>query len=483
MSTQKITIEPVTRIEGHAKVTIHLNEKGTVDQAYFHVNEFRGFEKFCEQRMYFEMPSITPRICGICPVSHHLASAKACDQIQGAPAPRPAHLLRDLMHMGQVIQSHGMHFFELAGPDLLLGFDADPAVRNVIGLIQVNPELALKAVNLRKFGQEIIRTLGGRKVHPNFALPGGVNKALQPAERDTILAGIDEAIATVQTGLSIMKDWAAKNLEDISKFAVFSTGYFGLVTDEGGLELYEGDCRLIDRSGELLEQFDGRNYLDYIAEHVEDWSYLKFPYYKKMGWPDGVYRVGPLGRLNVAQKIDTPLANEELKAFKTLNNDQPVENTLYYHYARLIETLFAVERAKVLLDDSDILSKDILNTRREFTGQGVGVIEAPRGTLFHHYWANEHGQLERVNLIVATGHNNWAMSKAVDSVAKTYINGTAGSNGNGYEVKEGLLNRVEAAIRAYDPCLSCSTHAFGQMPMEVDIIDPNGLLVNRLRRD
>ena len=243
MLAQKITIEPVTRIEGHAKVTVHMNDSGTVDRAYFHVNEFRGFEKFCEGRMYFEMPSITPRICGICPVSHHLAAAKACDQLIGAPPPRPANLLRELMHMGQIIQSHGMHFFELAGPDLLLGFDADPAVRNVIGLIGANPELAVKAVMLRKFGQEIIRTLGGRKIHPNFAVPGGVNRALKPADRDSILAGVDEAIATIQTGLTIMKGWAEQNREDIEKFAVFSTGYFGLVTNEGGLEPAVGAIR------------------------------------------------------------------------------------------------------------------------------------------------------------------------------------------------------------------------------------------------
>jgi NAD-reducing hydrogenase large subunit len=475
METQKITIEPVTRIEGHAKVTIHLDGKGNVERAVFHVNEFRGFEKFCEGRMFFEMPSITPRICGICPVSHHLAAAKAGDAVAGSPPPRPASLLRELMHMGQIIQSHGMHFFELAGPDLLLGFDADPAIRNVVGLIQADPQLALKAVNVRKYGQEIIKTLGGRKVHPSFAVPGGVNKALHPSERDQILAGYDEALATLQVGLKIMKDWAAKNAEDINKFAVFSTGYLGLVTPEGGLELYDGDCKLIDANGKPLEQFAASKYLDYIAEHVEDWSYLKFPYYKKMGWPAGVYRVGPLGRLNVATKIDTPLANEEFKHFKALNGGRPVENTLLYHYARLIEAVFAVEKVRVLLDDPDILSTDILNPHQEWNGEGVGVVEAPRGTLFHHYWADRNGQLQRVNLIVATGHNNWAMSKAVDSVAKTYM--------NGQPVREGLLNRVEAAIRAYDPCLSCSTHALGQMPIVVDVVDAEGSVVQTLRRD
>jgi NAD-reducing hydrogenase large subunit len=469
MVAQKITIEPVTRIEGHAKVTIRLNDAGKVDHAYFHVNEFRGFEKFCEGRMVFEMPSITPRICGICPVSHHLAAAKTADEVMGCPPPRPASMLRDLMHMGQVIQSHGMHFFELAGPDLILGFDADPAIRNVIGLVQANPALALKAVNLRKFGQEIIHILGGRRIHPTFAIPGGVNKALKPSERDTILSTLDENIATIQVGIQLIKEWNEKNMEDILKFAVFPSGYMSMVTPQNSLELYDGDIRLIDNQGAQLEKFQGRNYLDVIAEHVENWSYLKFPYYKKMGWPAGVYRVGPLGRLNAVDQIDTPLANAEHKLFKALNGGKKVENTLYYHYARLIETLFAAERVRVLLEDPDILSNDIQNTHYEFKGEGVGVIEAPRGTLFHHYWANESGQLKKVNLIVATGNNNWAMSEAVDSVAKTYIKGP--------DVSEGMLNRVEAAIRAYDPCLSCSTHAVGQMPLEVEYLDPQGKTV------
>ena len=466
MLAQKITIEPVTRIEGHAKVTIQMNDQGTVDRAYLHINEFRGFEKFCEGRMYFEMPSITPRICGICPVSHHLAAAKASDDLTGAPPPRPASLLRELMHMGQIIQSHGMHFFELAGPDLLLGFDAPPATRNVIGLIGLDPELTLKAVNLRKFGQEVIRIVGGRRIHPNFAVPGGVNKALSAQDRDTILSGVDDAISTIQIGIGLMKNWAEQNREDIDKFAVFSTGYFGLVNPENALELYDGTVRLVDSNGKQLEQFDGRKYLDYIAEHVESWSYLKFPYYKKLGFPNGVYRVGPLGRLNASEKITTPLADHEHKIFKSLGNGHPVENTLYYHYARLIEALYATERVKILCDDQDILSTDILNTRQEIKGEGVGVIEAPRGTLFHHYWTDQHGQLKRVNLIVSTGHNNWAMCKAVDSVAKTYVKGP--------EVHEGLLNRVEAAIRAHDPCLSCSTHAVGQMPIEIKVVDPDG---------
>ncbi|CAG0968588.1 partial hydrogenase, group IIId, partial [Gammaproteobacteria bacterium] len=294
-------------------------------------------------------------------------------------------------------------------------------------------------------------------------------------ERDSILKGIDGAIAAVQVGLGIMADWAAKNAEDINKFAVFETGYFGLVTPKNALELYDGNIRLIDRAGVQLEKFDGRNYLDMIAEHVEDWSYLKFPYYKKLGWPGGVYRVGPLGRLNVAEKIDTPLANEELKKFKALGGGLPVDETLYYHYARLIEALYAVERARELCNDPDILSTDIQNTQREFKGRGVGIIEAPRGTLIHDYHANENGQLTSVNLIVSTGHNNWAMTEAVDSVAKTYIKGPV--------VQEGMLNRVEAAVRAHDPCLSCSTHAVGQMPIIIDVLDQAGNVTQTLRRD
>jgi NAD-reducing hydrogenase large subunit len=475
MSSQTIVIEPVTRIEGHAKVTIDLTEDNKVEHAYLHINEFRGFEKFCEGRMVFEMPNITPRICGICPVSHHLASAKAGDKIMGCPPPRPASLLRELMHMGQLIQSHGMHFFELAGPDLLLGFDADPATRNVVGLIGANPELALKAVALRKYGQEIIRILGGRRIHPVFAIPGGVNKALTAAERDTILAGLDDAIATIKVGIDIIKDWSEKNQEDINKFAVLKSGYMSLVKPGNTLEMYDGDIRLVDQEGKQLELFNDQDYLDYIAEHVEPWSYLKFPYYKKMGYPNGVYRVGPLGRLNAVDQISTPMANEELKAFKALNNGMPVENTLHFHYARLIETLYAAEQVKVLLDNPDILSTDILNTKHDMQPSGVGVIEAPRGTLIHNYWANDRGQIEKVNLIVATGHNNWAMTESVDSVAKTYI--------NEHGISEGMLNRVEAAVRAHDPCLSCSTHAVGQMPMIIEIRNAEGKIVQTLRRD
>jgi NAD-reducing hydrogenase large subunit len=471
---QKITIEPVTRIEGHAKVTIHLNSKGKVDRAFLHVNEWRGFEKFTEGRPFFEMPQITPRICGICPVSHHLSAAKACDRVVGVTPPRPAQLLRELMHMGQFIQSHSMHFFELAGPDLLLGFDADPAIRNVVGVVQANPELALKAVRLRGFGQDIIRKLGAKRIHPNHSIPGGVNAPLSEKDRDEILSQIDDMTDVVKTAIAVAKGWYDGNMETVNNFAVFPTMYMGLVDDEGGLQLYEGKLRLSDRAGKVLEEFDAQNYLDYIGEHVEDWSYLKFPFYRKMGWPKGVYRVGPLARLNVADKINTPMANEEFKNFKSIGAGKPVEGTLWYHYARLIEDLYSIERAKEILLDPDVTSTDIVTDYAGVTGEGVGCLEAPRGTLIHHYKTDSNGMLTRVNLIVATGHNNWAMSTAVEMVAKTFVNGK--------KLTEGMLNRVEAAIRAYDPCLSCSTHAIGAMPLVIELAEPDGSVIDCVSR-
>lgn len=471
---KKIVIEPITRIEGHAKVSIYLDDEGNVEKSYFHVNQFRGFEKFCEGRLYFEMPQITPRICGICPVSHHLASAKATDEIIGVKIPKTAKMLRELMHMGQFIQSHSLHFFHLASPDLLLGFDADPAIRNVVGIINKNPELAITAVKLRKFGQDIIEILGRKKVHPIFAVPGGVNNALSVEGRDKILSEVEYAINSIKKAIEIAKDWIGSNKELVDSFANFKSGYMGLVKD-GTLEIYDGDVRLVDEEGNLLEEFNGSDYLNYVAEHVEDWSYLKFPYYKKMGYPEGCYRVGPLGRLNVCERISTPLANDEFKLFKTINDGKPVEASMYFHYARLIEDLYAAERTKELLEDPDILSTDIRTESTRITEEGVGTIEAPRGTLFHHYKTDENGVIQKVNLIVATGHNNWAMSKSVDMVAKQFISGK--------EIREGLLNRVEAAIRCYDPCLSCSTHALGQMPLYIEIHSSNSGIVETIKRD
>ncbi|MHB0876725.1 MAG: Ni/Fe hydrogenase subunit alpha [Anaerolineae bacterium] len=469
--TRKVMIEPVTRIEGHAKVSIYIGDDGKVERALLHVNEFRGFEKFSEGRMFFEMPSITPRICGICPVSHHLAAAKAADGVAGVVPPRPASLLRELMHMGQVIQSHSMHFFELAGPDLLLGFDADPAKRNVAGLIEANPQLALKGVGLRKYGQEVIRLLGEKRVHPKFAVVGGVNAPLSAATRDIMLANHAEMVGYARDGIAIAKRWLDENQDYAEKFASFPCGYLGTVAADGGLNLYEGKLRLIDCDGKLLDQFSACDYAQYIGERVEPWSYLKFPFYRKMGWPDGVYRVGPLARLNVADHIGTPLAGKEMLEWKSVGRGKPVQGTLYYHYARMIEALYALEHLEQLLADPEIMSTDIVSVSNGITGHGVGCLEAPRGTLMHDYHTDADGKLTAVNLIIATGHNNWAMTKSVDEVAKAYIDGN--------HLTEGMLNRVEAAVRAHDPCLSCSTHAVGQMPMEVTLIDAAGNVIDR----
>jgi len=467
--TKKITISPVTRIEGHAKVTIHLDDEGRVERTYFHVNQFRGYEKFTEGRFYDELPMITPRICGICPVSHHLAAAKACDEILGRPVPRTAALLRELIHMGQMIQSHAMHFFELAGPDLVLGWDADPAVRNVVGLVRANPELALKAVKLRKYGQTIIEEVAGRRIHPSFAIPGGVNASLSPGSRDRILKQVDEMIAYIREGVSIILAFIEAHKEECDAFAAFPSAYMGLVKDGGALELYDGIVRMAGRDGRVLDEFAGKYYLSHIAEKVDDWSYLKFPYFKPLGDPEGHYRVGPLGRFNASDRIGTPLAQEEFGKFKTMNGGKPVESSVYYHYARLIEAVYALERAREILEDGDILSRDVLNPGPVTNEEGIGVIEAPRGTLFHHYWVDERGTVKKANLIVATGHNNWAMSQAVDNVARGYI--------QGHDIPEGVLNRVEGAIRCYDPCLSCSTHAIGRMPVVVEVYDHEGAFV------
>jgi len=471
-----IEINPVTRVEGHGKVTIGLDESGNVDNARFHVTQFRGFEKFCEGRMYWEMPVITPRICGICPVSHHLGSVKACDAILGVEIPPTAKMLRELMHMGQFIQSHSLHFFHLASPDLLFGMDAEPAKRNIVGLIAEKPEIATRGVKLRSFGQTIIQKLGGKKVHPNGAVPGGVNSALSTADQDELLKQTDWAISDVQFALELIKEYHSQNSDLVANFATFPTGYVGLVDEKNNLELYDGKLRLLDRKGIVLEdQFDPSNYLDIISEHVEEWSYLKFPFYKSLGYPGGVYRAGPLGRLNVSEGISTPLANNELKNFKRVGGDGPVEGSMYYHYARLIEALYAVERAKQLLENKDIVSTDIqVTSTGELNEQGIGVLEAPRGTLFHHYWVDDSGKILKVNLIIATGNNNAAMNQAVYEVARNHIR-----DGN---VTEGILNRVEAAIRCYDPCLSCSTHAIGQMPFVIQLVSADGEVLREISR-
>jgi len=446
-----------------------------VDKARFHITQVRGFEKFCEGRLFWEMPVITPRICGICPVSHHLASAKAGDAILGVKLTPTAERLRRLIHMAQYVQSHALHFFYLASPDLLFGMDADPAKRNIMGVIAEMPEIATKGVKLRAFGQKIIEVLGDKRVHPNAAIPGGMNKALPPDKRDEILSQIDDIIADSQAAIELFKDYCAKNAEVVASFADFASAYLGLIDDNGNVEYYDGKLRIKDSHGITLEDdVAPEDYLSIIAEKVEDWSYLKFPYYKKLGYPGGMYRVGPLGRLNVADGCSTPLANKEFANFKKLSDNGMVQGSLYYHYARLIEMLNCAEEIKSLVEDKDICSKDIWDNATQVVNQeAIGVIEAPRGTLFHHYWVDKSGKMCRANLIVATGHNNLAMNHAVYEVAREFI-----KDG---KVTEGILNRVEVAIRCYDPCLSCSSHALGHMPLEITIHEPDGNIRQVLR--
>ena len=473
--TETITISPVTRIEGHAKITIHLDDAGNVADTRFHVVEFRGFEKFCEGRYFAEMPQITARICGICPVSHLLASAKACDAILGVEIPRPAKLLRELMHMGQLTQSHALSFFHLSAPDLLLGYDSDPALRNVIGLIQQHPDIAKRGIRLRKFGQEVIRLVGGRKIHADFPVPGGANKALTGSERDEMIAGLPEALDHAKFALELLKKYQWDHLKEVEEFACFDSNFMGLVRTDGSLEHYDGKLRFCDVKGNVLEdQINPAEYLDIIAEATESWSYLKFPFIKRLGYPQGMYRVGPLARLNICDQIATPVADNELQEWRS-QSIPPRRSSFYYHWARLIEIVYALERIQQLLDDPEICSTDIMVSGNPTNREGVGVIEAPRGTLFHHYWVDEHGRVEQVNLIVATGHNNLAMNRAVQAVAEKYVKAS--------QLQEGMLNRVEAAIRCYDPCLSCSTHAVGQMPMVVELHDATGCVLHTLKRD
>ncbi|MEW5724803.1 MAG: Ni/Fe hydrogenase subunit alpha [Thermodesulfobacteriota bacterium] len=475
MAPRKITINPISRVEGHGKVVLHLDEQGRVAEARFHVTQFRGFEAFCRGRPYEEMPIITQRICGICPVSHQLASAKACDAIMGGDVPPTAGLLRELLHMGQYIQSHALHFFYLASPDLLLGWDADPAVRNVVGVVQRFPEAAVKGIRLRKFGQEIIKALGGKKVHPAYSVPGGVTDPLWEKDRDRLLTGFREAHGTARLALDLLGSWLEKNRDEVSVFANFPSNYAGLMDGAGRLELYEGRIRMSGPDRGVLAEFDPADYLEYLGEHVETWSYLKFPFFKPQGWPGGVYRVGPLARLNAAVGVSTPLAAKEYQAFRQVADGGLLGGSLLYHYARLVELLYALERAAELFNHPLICGTDIKATAPPARPEGVGVVEAPRGTLIHHYFVDEKGAMEKANLIVATGHNNMAMNRAVLAVAQEYI-----KDG---DPREGLLNRVEGAIRCYDPCLSCSTHALGQMPLVVRVLGPEGELLHELVRE
>ncbi|MBL3540214.1 Ni/Fe hydrogenase subunit alpha [Aminivibrio sp.] len=469
-----IVVNPVTRIEGHGKITVDLTDDGAVDRARFHVTQYRGFEIFSKGRDFREMPVITPRICGICPVSHHLASAKACDAILGVTITPTAAKLREVMHMGQFIQSHALSFFHLSSPDLLFGFDADPAIRNVAGLAQEYPDLAMAGIGMRKYGQEIIKTLGGKKIHPWHSIPGGVNRSLRPEERDGMLAALPKLKEDLRKALDLVKNYLAENAELAARFATIETSYLGLVKD-GNLELYDGRIRLKSPRGRITDEFDDSEYCTHIGEHVEEWSYLKFPFYRPLGFPQGSYRVGPLGRINACDDISTPEASAELAAFRKSTDDGMVHYTLYYHYARLIEILYSMERLEELLNDPDVLGSDLRITGNVTNREGIGVVEAPRGTLIHHYMVDDKGAIERVNLIVATGHNNYAMNRGVEQVARDYITGP--------DVKEGALNRMEHVIRCYDPCLSCSTHAVGKMPLKLEVRNSRGDVVRTVIKE
>lgn len=472
---QRLVIDPVTRIEGHAKITVHLDDSGAVSDAQFHVTEFRGFEKFCEGRPLGEMPGITARICGICPVSHLLASAKAGDEILAVEIPPAADKLRRLMNLGQIVQSHALSFFHLSSPDLLLGFDAAPAKRNVFGLIAAEPELARSGIRLRQFGQEVIEMLGGKKIHPAWAVPGGVRSALSEENRQKIVQWLPEARQTAMTALKLFKSLLKKHEAEVQIFGNFSSLFMGLVTPDGSWEHHGGKLRFVDSSGNIIaDQIEASRYREFIGEATEKSSYLKSPYYRWLGYPDGIYRVGPLARLNVCKRIGTPVADEELAEFKSYGNGA-VTSSFLYHYARLIEIIAGIEIIEEMMDDADLLSDRLRADAGINRLEGVGVSEAPRGTLFHHYEVDETGMLRKVNLIVSTGQNNLAMNRTVAQIARHYIRG-------GKAVSEGILNRLEAGIRAFDPCLSCSTHAAGQMPMQVEVIDSEGGVVTRLSR-
>jgi NAD-reducing hydrogenase large subunit len=481
---RKVTIEPVTRVEGHGKVTIHLDDQGHVTQSRLHIVEFRGFERFVQGRPYWEMPVLVQRLCGICPVSHHLAAAKALDVIVGAGTgdglTPTGEKMRRLMHYGQMFQSHSLHFFHLAAPDMVFGIDGDPAIRNVIGLALTNKELAVQGVMMRKFGQEIIRATAGKKIHGTGAIPGGINKHLSEAERDEFLKGadplnIDKMIEWSQAAIDWFKDYHKANKDFIDNFAVFPSNHLSLVREDGAMDLYHGVLRAVDPDGKkILHDVDYQNYLEYIDEEVRSWSYMKFPYLKEYGKQDGWYTVGPLARLNTVDFIPTPLAQKEFEIYKAYTNGQPNNMSMHMHWARLIEILHSAEMMKELLNDPDIVSGELV-IKGQKVNEGVGVLEAPRGTLFHHYEINGKDQISMANLIVSTTNNNQPMNKAVEQVAKHWMSGQA-------EITEPMMNAVEVSIRAYDPCLSCATHAFGQMPLEISLYNASNELIDYKRK-
>jgi len=469
---KRVVIEPVTRVEGHGKVTILLDEKNKVRQARLHIVEFRGFERFIQGRPFWEVPVLVQRLCGICPVSHHLAAAKAMDRIVGGEKLTPtAEKMRRLMHYGQTLQSHALHFFHLCSPDLLFGFDADVAVRNVIGVAAKFPDLAVQGVMLRKYGQELIKATAGKKIHGTGAIPGGINKNLSIEERDGFLKDLDQMLEWGRGALKVAKDYTVEHLEIAKEFATFPSNHLSLIRADGAMDLYDGGIRAITADGEkIFDHVDPQKYNDYVAEEVRSWSYMKFPFIKSIGPENGWYRVGPLARVNTCDFIDTPEAEAARKEFMAVTDNQPNNLSLAYHWARMIELLHSIEKIKDLLHDADLQGTDLV-VKGKRRGETVGLLEAPRGTLFHHYKVDENDQVTMANLIVSTTNNNEPMNRAVDSIARKYLDGN--------EITEGLLNHVEVGIRAYDPCLSCATHALGQMPLVVELVDCEGNVIDR----
>jgi NAD-reducing hydrogenase large subunit len=471
-----ISIEPVTRIEGHARITLQLNDEGTVEDARFHLTQFRGFEKFCEGRPYRELPAITARSCGICPVSHLIASSKACDQLLSVTIPPTAAKLRRLMNLAQIAQSHALSFFHLSSPDLLLGWDSDPAQRNIFGLMAQHPELAKDGIRLRKIGQTVIEILGGKRVHPSWVVPGGVSEPLTSEKQESLAQLLPDALEIAKRTYALYKEMIPRFTEEAQHFGNFPSLFLSLVTPKGGLEHYDGFLRIRDADGNIVEDMiPPDEYQRVIGEAVEPYSYMKFPYFKPMGYPRGMYRVGPLARLNNCDFCGTPYANVALAEFRMLQEAQPVLSSFHYHFARLVEIIHALESMERLVKDPDILDTRVRARARGNRNEGVGVSEAPRGTLMHHYKIDDHGLVTWVNMIIATGHNNLAMNQGVKQVAQQYVDGN--------RLQEGMLNRVEALIRCYDPCLSCASHAFGHMPLHVVLRDASGNIVDELRRD
>lgn len=467
---KKIVINPVTRIEGHAKVTIRLDDAGKVDYARLHVVEFRGFERFVQGRFYWEVPVIIQRLCGICPISHLLCAAKAMDRIVGADKlTAVGEKMRRLMHLGQTFQSHALHFFHLSAPDLVFGIESPLENRNVIALAKKDPDLAYKAIMMRKFGQEIIKATAGKKIHGNGAIPGGINKNLSIEERDAFLKDIDTMIQWSQEGLDLFKKMYRSDMKFMSSLGSFESNFMSLVREDGAFDIYDGLLRVKDADGKIIfDKVEHMDYLNYIREGVKSWSYMKFPFINSLGQEQGWYRVGPLARINNCDFIDSPFAEKERQEFMELGSGRPVHATMAYHWARLIEVVYCAEKMKDLLNDPDLQDTNLV-TSGERRHETVAILEAPRGTLFHHYKINDDDQVERANLIVSTTSNNEPMNKAVGRVAVDYLEGR--------EITEGLLNHIEVVIRAYDPCLSCATHAAGQMPMVIILEDGRGSLI------